>query len=87
MTGSMLATAAMTSEIMPPSHMAATACRLLNEGSRKWTRYGRVPPSLTRWHAELARGRLDGGVHLAGRDPEALGHQLEVVDERLHRLP
>ena len=47
MTGSMLATAAMTSEIMLPSHMAATDCRLVNEGSRKCTRYGRVPPELT----------------------------------------
>ena len=34
MTGSMLATAAMTSEIIDPSHMAAVACRLLKEGSR-----------------------------------------------------
>ena len=36
--------------------------------------------------AELAAGRLDRHVHLAGRDPEALGDQLEVVDQGLHRL-
>ncbi len=33
-TGSMLATEAMTSESIPPSHIAATACRLVNDGSR-----------------------------------------------------
>ena len=54
--GSMLATAAMTSEIMLPSHIAATACRLLNDGSRKWTRYGRVPPELTRWQPSSPLG-------------------------------
>ena len=36
--------------------------------------------------AELAAGRLDRHVGLAGRDPEALGDQLEVVDQGLHRL-
>ena len=35
--------------------------------------------------AHDALGVLDGLVDLAGRDAEALGHQLEVVDERLHR--
>jgi len=35
--------------------------------------------------ADLAPGRLDRHVRLAGRHPEALGDQLEVVDERLHR--
>ena len=38
MTGSMLATAAMTSEIMLPLDIAAVDCRLLNDGSRKCTR-------------------------------------------------
>ena len=37
-TGSMLATAATTSATWPPSHMAATDCRLLKLGSRKCTR-------------------------------------------------
>ena len=35
--------------------------------------------------AELALGRLDIGVDLAGRRAEALGIELEVVDHRLHR--
>ena len=34
MTGSIDATAEMTSAIMPPSHIAATACKLVNDGSR-----------------------------------------------------
>src|SRR6185295_20117645 len=34
MTGSMEATAEMASATMPPSQVAATACRLVNEGSR-----------------------------------------------------
>src|SRR5260370_732338 len=38
MTGSRLATAAMTSAIMPPSAIAASACRLVNDGSRKCAR-------------------------------------------------
>src|SRR5579864_4353232 len=46
-TGSMLAIAGMISATMPPSHSAATDCRLVNDGSRRCTRYGRVPPSLT----------------------------------------
>src|SRR3712207_2578973 len=35
--------------------------------------------------AVLAARPLDRVVDLARRDAEALGHQLEVVDERLHR--
>src|SRR5579872_515182 len=35
--------------------------------------------------AELALRRLDVGVDLAGRRPEALRVELEVVDHRLHR--
>ena len=34
LTGSIDATAAMASATMPPSHIAATACRLVNDGSR-----------------------------------------------------
>ena len=33
-TGSIDATAEMASATMPPSHMAATACRFVNDGSR-----------------------------------------------------
>ena len=35
--------------------------------------------------AELALGSFDGGVGGSGRNGEALGVQLEVVDESLHR--
>ena len=49
MTGSIEAIAAMTSAIMPPSLIAAVACRFTNPGSRTWTRHGRVLPSLTTW--------------------------------------
>src|SRR5262249_351001 len=55
-TGSMLATAAMTSATMPPSHIAATDCRFVNDGSRKCARYGLVPPSLTAWQPSSPRG-------------------------------
>src|SRR5262249_60633878 len=37
-TGSRLATAEMTSAIRPPSAIAASDCRLLNDGSRRCTR-------------------------------------------------
>src|SRR5690606_13994046 len=36
--------------------------------------------------AEQTLGSLDRRVHLASGNGEALRHQLEVVDERLHRL-
>ena len=49
MTGSMLATAAMTSATMPPSLIAGIVCRFTKLGSRTCTRSGRVPPSETRW--------------------------------------
>ena len=35
--------------------------------------------------AELALGRLDRGIDLAGRHVEAFGVELEVMDERFHR--
>ncbi len=35
--------------------------------------------------AELALGRFDRGIHLAGRHVIALGVELEVVDQRFHR--
>ena len=49
MTGSIDATAAMTSATIPPSLIAGIVCRLTKLGSRTWTRSGRVPPSETRW--------------------------------------
>ena len=36
--------------------------------------------------ADLAARRLDRDVRLARRHLEALGEQLEVVDQRFHRL-
>ena len=56
MTGSMLATAAMTSAIMPPSLIAGIDCRFTKLGSRRCTRIGRVPPSETRWQPSSPRG-------------------------------
>jgi hypothetical protein len=35
--------------------------------------------------AELALGRLDGGIDLALRHAVALGVELEMVDQRFHR--
>ncbi len=37
-------------------------------------------------HGFCSQRRLDRHVRLAGRHPEPLGEELEVVDERLHRL-
>ena len=49
-------------------------------------RYGLALPSRHEVAAELAARRLDGDVHLALGHLEALGEDLEVVDERFHRL-
>src|SRR3954452_19485867 len=56
MTGSMEPTAVMTSATMPPIEIADADCRLTKDGSRKCTRYGRVPPSLTTWAPSPPRG-------------------------------
>ena len=84
-TGSIEATEAMTSAIRPPTDSAAVDCRLMKDGSRKCTRYGPGAAVADDVRAELAARRLDRGVDLPGRHPEALGDQLEVVDQRLHR--
>src|SRR5690606_25224248 len=55
-TGSIDATATTTSATCPPSHIMETACRLLNDGSRKCARYGLVPPSETRCTPSSPRG-------------------------------
>ena len=65
--------------------MSLKACRLTKEGSRKWTRAGFAEPSARTKQPSSPRGRLDRVVDLAGRDPVALGDELEVVDQRLHR--
>ncbi|CAM5605754.1 hypothetical protein SVIOM74S_05846 [Streptomyces violarus] len=78
------ATATMTSATWPPSHIAAMACRLVKDGSRKLYSVGAGAAVGDGVHAQLALGRLDGRVRLSRRDPEALGDQLEVVDQGLH---
>ena len=37
-------------------------------------------------HAEFALGRFDRGVDFAGRHMETFGIELEVMDQRFHRL-
>lgn len=56
MTGSIEATAAITSATSPPSDIAGIACRFTKLGSRTWTRSGRVPPSDTRCALSSPRG-------------------------------
>ena len=56
MTGSIEAIATMTSATMPPSLITPVAWRLVNDGSRKCARNGRVPPSETTWAPSSPRG-------------------------------
>src|ERR1044072_992736 len=95
MTGSIEAIAAITSATRPPSALAGIDCRFTKLGSLTWTRRARCGlvgpqrPGAAVGHqvrAELAARRLDRGVDLPGRHLEALGDQLEVVDQGLHRL-
>src|SRR5690606_20041766 len=55
-TGSSEAPPAIRSATRPPSATAGSACRLMKLGSRKWTRYGRVPPSETACTPSSPRG-------------------------------
>ena len=50
----------MTSATMPPSLITQVACRLVNDGSRKCARNGRVPPSETTWAPSSPRGDSTG---------------------------
>ena len=84
-TGSSEATATTTSATCPPSHMIDVACRLLKRRVAEVRAVGARAAVGDQVHAQLAARVLDRLEHLAGRDPEALGHQLEVVDQRLHR--
>ena len=59
-TGSMLAIATITSATMPPSLITLVAWRLVNDGSRKCARNGRVPPSETTWAPSSPRGDSTG---------------------------
>ena len=73
------------SAISTPLQSAATVCSMIRLAERKCTRYGREPTVGDEVAAELAARPLDRDVDLAGRDAKALGDELEVVDERLHR--
>ena len=55
-----------------------------NDGARNFTRHGFGPPSETS-SSRLAARRLDPDVDLALGHAVALGDDLEVVDQRLHR--
>ena len=76
----------MASAIRPPRSSAGTACRFTKLGPRMCMPVRLGGPVRDEVAAELAARRLDGHVDLALGDPEALGEELEVVDERLHRL-
>src|SRR5439155_12726598 len=56
MTGSMLATDAITSAIKPPRTICGIAWRLMKLGSRSCTRHGFVPPLETMWYPSSPRG-------------------------------
>ena len=66
--------------------MCGSIWRFTKLGPRMCMRYGLAPTVADDVAAELAAGRLDGDVDLALGHLEALGEDLEVVDQRLHRL-
>ena len=66
--------------------MWGSVCRLTNDGAADVHAVGLGAAVGDEVAAELAAGRLDGHVDLALGHLEALGEELEVVDERLHRL-
>ena len=76
----------MTSATMPPSLIDARGLQVRERRVAEVRPEGAGAAVGDDVGAELAAGRLDRHVRLAGRDPEALGHQLEVVDQGLHRL-
>ena len=63
----------------------AVASSATKEGARNFTRQGLRAAVGDEVAAELASGRLDRDVDLALGHAVALGHELEVVDEALHR--
>ena len=68
-----------------PSTMCESACRLTKRGSRMCTRAGLEEPSERTKQPSSPRGDSIGVVDLARRHAEALGDELEVMDQRLHR--
>ena len=86
MTGSTEEMTATASAIRPPRSRSGSACRLTKLGAADVHAVGLRGAVGDHVAAELAAGRLDGHVDLALGDPEALGEDLEVVDERLHGL-
>ncbi len=76
---------ATVSASMCPLLMTSSACRCENPVGRILQRYGRLVPSDTKIHAELALWAFDRGVGRARRHVKAFGIQLEMMDQRLHR--
>src|ERR1035437_273334 len=74
-----------TSASMCPRLKKSIACRWANEGARILHLVGPVSAVRDQVDAELALGRLDRGIDLAGGYVVALGIELEMVDSRLHR--
>ena len=74
-----------TSASMWPRHMKSIACEMREARRADLAAIGLVGAVGDEIDAELALRRLDRGVDLAGRHVEALGVELEVVDERFHR--
>src|SRR5256885_11894726 len=67
----------------------ATRGHRLQIGERRVAHVHAVRPGAAVGHqvaAQLPAGGLDGDVHLAGRDAETFGAELEVMDHCLHRL-
>ena len=85
MFGSSEARIAIRSAISTPFVSDATDCSIARLAERKCTRHGLRRAVGDEVAAELAARALDRHVDLAGRHPEALGDELEVVDQRLHR--
>ncbi len=85
MTGSIDATAEIASATMPPSHIAATDLQVRERRVAVVHAIGPGAAVADHVHSQLAARRLHGDVHLAGGNPDALGDQLEVVDQGLHR--
>jgi len=71
-------------------HVAAAdrsiACRCAKPGAVIFRRYGLLVPSDTRYTPNSPLGASTAGVNFTGRDAEAFGVELEVMDQRFHRL-
>ena len=74
-----------TSASMWPLQRKSIACEVREAGRADLALVGLVGAVGDQIDAELALGRLDRGVDLARRHVEALGVELEMMDERLHR--